>query len=286
MANKSKEMIKGLLQSYDAIKDKSIVGSGKGVPRGIGISSPLSELYMADLDKEIKGRREVIFFSRYVDDIFIVLSDLAGQQSIEAYYHQLEGQYKSRGLSLQAIGSDKCQLIGNLFKESSGVNPNTADLTYLGYHLYISREKRKMQAIFGLSGRRKDKIKQRIDHTFDRFGHVVKVDARQAKRDLRDGLNLITGNIRLNNAKSSVKVGFYYNNDLLDREEDFNELNQYLQSKTLPIPANLFGNTTDRENFERKVKSYISSISFKKRWEERKMYDISPERLKEIEKWL
>ena len=114
----------------------------------------------------------------------------------------------------------------------------------------------------------------------------MKVDIKQAKRDFRDAINLISGNIRLSKAKSGVKVGFYYNNDLLDKDGDFQELEDYLKSKVLPIPANLFASAADRTAFETKLKTWINSISLRDRWKERQTFDINYERLREIERWL
>lgn len=47
--------------------------STKGIPRGIGLSATLSELYLRDLDKTFAACNDVIFYSRYVDDIFIIV---------------------------------------------------------------------------------------------------------------------------------------------------------------------------------------------------------------------
>ena len=114
----------------------------------------------------------------------------------------------------------------------------------------------------------------------------MKVNTRHARRDLKDGLNLVTGNIRLIKAKSGVKVGFFYNNDLLDKDSDFDELEQYIKGKILQIPANLFANPVDRMAYEANLRTFISSISLKDRWEERKTFDFTNERLREVERWL
>lgn len=281
---KSKEMTKNIIREYDRVKNTTLVPKGQGVPRGIGISSPLSEIYMADIDKEIKGRKEVIFYSRYVDDILIILAYLPQQTNLNKYYQELVSKFRDEyGLTLQPVGSAKCEL-HDLYKHILGT-PRNQTLSYLGYKLYVGgTDDRKV--LFGLSDDRKTRFKGRVDHAFVRFGHVVKVDIKQAKRDLRDAINLITGNIRLSKAKSGVKVGFYYNNDLLDKDADFQELEDYLKRKVLPIPANLFTDTADRMAFESKIRTWINSISLRERWKERLTFDINYERLREIERWL
>ena len=74
--------------------------------------------------------------------------------------------------------------------------------------------------------------------------------------------------------------------DLLDKDEDFQELEDYLKAKVLPVPANLFANAADRTAFESKIRSWINSISLRDRWKERLTFDINYERLREIERWL
>lgn len=284
LSTKAKSMVRKVLLEYEATKDTTRVQAGKGVPRGIGISSPLSEIFMDHLDKKIRERQEVMFYARYVDDIFIVLSSLGGASDLQSYYSGLEKDFARYGLTLQSVGSNKCKLVDKFYKKNG--NALSDDLTYLGYHLWMEQNKNMVTTIFGLSDHRKDTIKQRIDHVFRHFANMVKVNPTQARNDLVDGLNLVTGNIRLSKAKSGVKVGFYYNNDLLDREEDFTELQNHLDRQVLKIPANLFGNDADRTKYENLLKAYLQTIQLRDRWNQRKMYDIGLERIKTIEQWL
>jgi hypothetical protein len=63
----SKKIITNVLHQY-----RKISKSDKGIPRGIRISVYLAEIYMQDFDEYIKFMDNVIFYSRYVDDIIIV----------------------------------------------------------------------------------------------------------------------------------------------------------------------------------------------------------------------
>ncbi|WP_423842017.1 RNA-directed DNA polymerase [Aeromonas dhakensis] len=49
----------------------------KGIPRGIGISSYLSEMFMQDIDESISNMENVIYYRRYVDDIIAIFSPLS-----------------------------------------------------------------------------------------------------------------------------------------------------------------------------------------------------------------
>ncbi|MFM4982075.1 RNA-directed DNA polymerase [Aeromonas caviae] len=49
-------------------------GSSRGLPRGIGISAYLSEVFMIDIDDEILKLPHIIYYKRYVDDIIAIFS--------------------------------------------------------------------------------------------------------------------------------------------------------------------------------------------------------------------
>ena len=89
LSYKSKALIMGILQEYDNTKDTGRFPKGQGVPRGIGISAYLSELYMRDIDAAISSRAEVMFYARYVDDIFMILNSLPTDKTLTQYYDEL-----------------------------------------------------------------------------------------------------------------------------------------------------------------------------------------------------
>ena len=74
----SKKIIKDILNQYWKILIdegiKNISDERVGVPRGIGISAYLSELYMRDFDKKIATYENVTYYCRYVDDIIVVIT--------------------------------------------------------------------------------------------------------------------------------------------------------------------------------------------------------------------
>lgn len=143
LGTRSKGMIKQVFKEYEKIKDKGRVPADQGVPRGIAISSPLSEIYMDRLDKIIRSRREVVFYARYVDDIFIILSSLGDAKSLKDYYQDLVDLFSRYGLTLQPDGSAKCKLTDKFCKDSGGTL--SEDFTYLGYHLYLAKTKNEMR---------------------------------------------------------------------------------------------------------------------------------------------
>lgn len=284
LSNKSKAFIKAILNEYESLKDKTLFGPGIGVPRGVGISSFLSEIYMKDIDKEINTRKEVLYYVRYVDDIFIILASLPDGQSLDTYYNKLKVLFKKQGLELKDVkNSDKCQLI-DLYTESS--KPIVCKVKYLGYQLKIKKDNKVINTIYDITTEKKLKFIKRIKLAFTHYETESKYDIKQARYNLLDCLNYISGNYRLSKYKSGVKAGIYYSNDLLDNTNFFPELTKCLRKKTPNPYVGLFKTETEREIYIEKLKKQISKIDFLERWNKRQMYDFSVSRLKEIGQWL
>lgn len=299
LSYKSKVFVTAILKEYEAAKVKLAddesggMKEGCGVPRGIGISSLLSEIYMRDLDSSIKKRPEVIFYVRYVDDIFMLLADLPQGKDIKSYYGDLENDFKKKGLDLQSLADDKCSMI-----DCTKRNDTAFNVTYLGYRLNIfgkmsepedKKDKPKWKytdVIFSMSDNKKKRIKTRIDNAFKHFDATNKYDIHQARKDLVDSLKLITGNVRLHKSKSGIKTGLYYNSDLLDDAKDLEELNTFLYSKKVNLHKNLFHTEKEKNAYLTALYSRIRKFNFVTAWNTRKMYDLKDSRMKEIMKWL
>lgn len=281
---KSKSFIKQIFYAYETIKDPSKTSSNKGVPRGIGISAMLSELYMQDIDKELKSRTGVIFYVRYVDDIFMILTSLGSFKDLNEYYQNMQDFFKSKGLNLQPIGSDKCKLI-----EYSPGKLKPISFDYLGYKINLSKPKKLLIAKYSLSDKKIKKINDRIEKAFKHFETLSKIDIKAARRDLLDSLNYITGNFRLSNSKSHAKAGLYYSNDLLDNLEELDQFTATLHSHAITPYSKLFpkdDKNKDKDKFIDALSKHIKKIDFKQRWIARKMYNFSLSRIAEISSWL
>lgn len=279
LSNKSKSFINGILMEYENIKDTSLATPMHGLPRGIGISSYLSEVYMRNIDSEISRRREVMFYARYVDDIFIILSSLPSGKNLGDYYADITDLFQKNGLSLkQTIDtSGKCRIM-----DFTQDNQTESPMNYLGYSLCISREQDHLSTTFGLSEKKKDRYRKKIDNAITHFETLSKCNIKQAYQDLFDSLNIITGNFKLFKSKSGVKVGLYYHNDLLDCFNDLDELTDYLRKHTI----NPYVGLKDCDVIKAKIEKRIANIDFKQRWLDRKMFTFNIHRIQEIEKWL
>ena len=299
LSYKSKVFVNAILKEYEAEKakladdEKEVMKECCGVPRGIGISSLLSEIYMRDLDSRIKKRPEVIFYVRYVDDIFMILAELPQGKDIKSYYGDLENDFEKKGLELKSLTDDKCSII-----DCTKRNDTAFNVTYLGYKLNIfgkmsepedEKDKPKWKytdVIFSMSDNKKKRITKRIDNAFKHFDATNKYNIHQARKDLVDSLKLITGNVRLHKSKSGIKTGLYYNSDLLDGTKDLESLNTYLYSKTVNLHPNLFHTEEEKNTYLASLHSRIRKFDFVTAWNTKRMYDLKDSRMKEIMRWL
>lgn len=284
LSNKSKSFIKAILNEYESLKDKTIFSSGVGIPRGVGASSYLSELYMKNIDKEISSREEILYYVRYVDDIFIILASLPDGQDLNTYYDKLKILFVEQGLKLKDVKEkDKCQLLDLYTASSKSIAHN---FKYLGYQLQVRKDGTGIETKYGITKEKKQKLVKRIKLAFAHYEKVSMYNIKQARRDLLDSINYIGGNYRLSKYKSGVKAGIYYSNDLLDDISFFCGLTKYLHSMTPNPYVCLFKTDADRIFYIDKLKAQISRIDFFERWNKRQMYDFPVSRLKEIGQWL
>lgn len=89
----SKKVIKGILNQYwlSLVADghANIDDKRKGIPRGIGISAYLSELYLRDFDKKVSSLYSVTSYFRYVDDIFIIFTPQSRKEIHENRFYKV-----------------------------------------------------------------------------------------------------------------------------------------------------------------------------------------------------
>ena len=98
-----------------------------------------------------------------------------------------------------------------------------------------------------------------------------------------NGLKYIAGNNRLKGAKSRIKIGIYYNNDLIDKVDELDEITNYLYAKVVNPSHNKFGTDEELNNYIQHIKKAILKINFRENWINKKMYSLSSETIKEIQ---
>lgn len=207
----SKRIIRVILNDY-----KSKSGSNKGVPRGVGLSAYLAELYMRDIDSRIMTLPDLIYYARYVDDMIAVFvpSPDGNKHSIDA----IKGILERYSLSPNPAKTQETDLTQ---KKASG------EIQYLGYRMIVQNGKVEVR----LTDRKIDKYKARIDLTLASYLNFSRINEKKARKLLVKRMRFLTGNTRLLNNKKNVLVGIYYSNSLLTSVSDLQEIDTYLDGQ-------------------------------------------------------
>ena len=207
----SKRIIRVILDDY---RLKS--GNKKGVPRGVGLSAYLAELYMRDIDSRIMTLPDLIYYARYVDDMIAVFvpSPDGHKPSIKAIKGIVEKYSLSPNLA-------KTQEIDLTQKKTS------KEVWYLGYRMIVQDGKVEVR----LTDKKIDKYKTRIDLTLASYLNFSKINEKKARKLLVKRMRFLTGNTRLLNNKKNVLVGIYYSNSLLTNVSDLEDIDRYLEGQ-------------------------------------------------------
>ncbi len=219
----SKEFISLIIKEYENKKDILTFEKNKGIPRGVGISAYLSELYMRNTDSRIKSLSDITFYARYVDDIFIVITPHNSIRTIESYLEEIKTIVSDSELSL----NESKTILIDMLNPQQYVNKT---ITYLGYKFTITGSKSKYNTSINISDSKIEKYKTRIEWSINAYNTESKYNERGARKKLFDCLRMLTGNTTLINSKKGIKLGSYFSNSILEKEnlEDLLNLDNYL----------------------------------------------------------
>lgn len=282
----SKKFINQILEEYNEQMGLSGDDVKRGVPRGVGISSYLAELYLKDIDNKIKSMNDVIYYARYVDDIIIIISPSFPKKEINNYFNYIDIFFNEVDLKIHATG-EKYKLI-DLTKNDN--TDKTYEFTYLGYTIYITHTaNNKIKTEYGLSEKKKRKIEERIEKSILHFNKQSKYNLRKARKELLLCLRFLTTNTRLSGPKSKVKTGIYYSNNLLDESfiKEIKAFDYKLKGKWLRkilIEDNIFKTTENKYIYIEKLKeSILKRNNFLKGFENKTFHDFSDNELNTIQ---
>ncbi|TCC91919.1 RNA-directed DNA polymerase [Pedobacter frigiditerrae] len=208
------------LWAIKRIFTNSVIAAYNGLPRGIGISATLSEIYMRKFDRYIRGCRGVYYYSRFVDDILIFSNS---EDSLKEIRDHMDKNLET-GLT-QNISKTQ------IYNGSSITEKNP--LEYLGYKFLIQRLKGDTKSVnISIAETKVKKIKTRLVLSFVTF--LNDSDIAMLEKRLR----FLTGNYSIKSSSESghdLKAGIYYNylhiNDLSPLKELNGFYHQLLNSK-------------------------------------------------------
>lgn len=221
----SKKIINKILREY-----KSKTNLDKGVPRGIGISAYLSELYMRDIDNKIKQLPNVTYYTRYVDDIIIIFTPNTKYDNLN-YMDKIKNIISDESLEINETKTKEFDLVT--------AQPTTNEFDFLGYEIKFYNTKKPIEV--DLTEKKINKYKAKIDKSFELYNSESKYDEKKARKLLVKRLRYLTENTRLLNVKKEILIGIYFSNIMITKTNSLNELDEYLEQKinTLlaPYPA-------------------------------------------------
>lgn len=224
------------------IKDYAMVsGEPNGLPRGIGLSAYLSEIYLSSIDQKIKGHEDLFFYSRYVDDMVLMYAPQR-KDAAASYLMMLKETLECKGLRLNA----KTKTLDLLEEQKDKFD-------YLGYEFDLNPSSLGVR----LSSRKVEKYRTRINKSFDDFSKKKVFISRKASEELYVRMLFLTGNMRLFNRKSNAFIGVYFSNKFITDTAQLRALDYYYQSKVKrlvePALKRKLGKLSFVDGFDKKI---------------------------------
>lgn len=207
----SKKYIKQALASYGELSQ-----SPSGIPRGLGISAFLSELYMRSIDERIRDIPRVTYYARYVDDIIVIFSPTENDDTSK-YLSLLDAIVQDKRLTLNPAKTTSSPIgIGQSF-----------NFDYLGYRFNVTGGACQV----AMGQKKYARYRGRINRIFAGYEQQAIYDQKGAARMLAKRVKFLTSNTRLANNKSHAFTGIFFNNDHLTDLSKLAGLDQYLKYK-------------------------------------------------------
>lgn len=218
-------------QILSDFKDKS--GANKGVPRGIGISPYLTELYMRDIDAKLKHLPNLIYYARYVDDLILVFMPQINSIKRD-YSREVKDILAKEGLTMnEDLGKTNLIDISNKHKNQ------VYDFEYLGYKFISGYASGKhIPLSLKISSRKKQRYEDRLKKAFELYTKQARLNEKKARKLFVKRIKFLMSNTRLVNNKRNVITGIYYTNSLISTIDDFKDLDlcfdSFIASFALP----------------------------------------------------
>lgn len=216
LSSSSKRFIQQILRNYGKLS-----GSLIGIPRGVGISAYLAELYLRPVDQKIKELPGIVLYCRFVDDIVAVFARPPSSFIPLSYKDKICEELAKEGLTNNPNKTDEILL---------GSSPKKA-LEYLGYSFTPAIGACSIK----LSEKKILRYQARMEAAFATYDADSKRNYRRAYRELVARVKFLTGNTRLVNSKSTAVTGIYFNNSIANDLSQLTELDSNLKKKIATV---------------------------------------------------
>jgi len=265
----TKKFINHAFESYNSLTNQTDKLIAKGLPRGVGFSAYLSELYMRKIDNSIKNLSDCVYYARYVDDIiaiFIPKHTDVDSTYLSNYRIQIEAIINEEELELNTSKTMEYNLLKNIsdirshtinFQGITNYISNPKYITFLGYNIgsvatYKQNGEVRLENLsIELSEQKIKKYKNRIKLAFLHFNQKKSHNRKVAFKLLNARIDYLTQNTKLRNNKDKVFVGIYYSNCFLNN------------LKSLEIIQNSLDFYINRAGLSLSEKALLKSYDFK-----------------------
>lgn len=232
------------------------VAAVPGLPRGISISSSLSELYIREFDRYVRALDGVYYYARYVDDFIIFCHEKS-----DDIFEDVERKLKQLDLNLNH------KKIKKIFSEE--LLNRTEQLSFLGYeHFFDCNSSVRIR----ISKNRIRKIKTRIVLSFLDYAKNNDIPLLCLRLKFISGNYLIRESSQTDGASLGLMAGFYYNNKTLSDPHQILELDRFLMKLCRSKRGSVF--RTVGATHMRAACMETQGISFNKGFNQRKVYAI------------
>ena len=248
----SKKYIKQVLNSYG-----NISGSATGIPRGVGISAYLAELYLRPMDKAIQAIPGLVLYCRFVDDIVAVFARPPAGKDLGSFKDLIISIFEKNGLAHNTAKTSEFKL----------ADATTKKFEYLGYRFLIKPSKVEIKP----SAAKVAKYRTRMDAAFLEYWRELPVSTKSAFRKLTARVEFLTGNTRLSNSKSCAVTGIYFNNSNVNDLSSFKLLDKRLKMRVGELKRT-------------SLQKMLKNLKFTTGFEQRRYHNFSTQELQVIVK--
>lgn len=82
-------------------------GAGRGLPVGLGVSRVIANCILIEFDRSMSRRVKPLYYGRYVDDVFIVLSDGEGLKTLSDVWNEIGFHLNRDHEGMLSVGHDE-----------------------------------------------------------------------------------------------------------------------------------------------------------------------------------
>jgi hypothetical protein len=212
-----------------------------GIPQGLPISNALSEIYLEEVDFELKRvDQRINYYCRYVDDIIFIINGNLNSRERAELKNKIQTILKTYGLTI-----NKTKTI-----ETPSLGQENIEFEYLGYHFVKSGKKHRL--ITSISQKKIKKFLEKIDACFNDYIKEKKVNKNDNINLLIERLNFLTKSqfiikkekhLNPKTLKQFYKIkkiytGFFQSYKLVDRceaEKIAKEIDRYIRKKIFSL---------------------------------------------------